>query len=281
MFKTIFSFVWGIFTALEFFYMRIPFLCFALFTAQLCKAQQTTLDSTICVKVIPSNTVKAYKSNFKVNSLLIPVTLITYGLIAQGNNGLAKLDNSTRNSIVSNHSGYKTKIDNYLQFSPALAVYGLNIIGIKGKNNLRDRTIIYAISTIISVAVIKPIKYSTDVPRPNGLGYNSFPSGHTTTAFAAAEFLMQEYKAVSPWYGVAGYAVAATTAALRVYNNRHWVSDVVAGAGFGILSTKLAYWVYPFIKKKLFKTRPASAIILPYYQPGSACGLALVYNFKK
>jgi hypothetical protein len=261
--------------------MRISFLCFTFFIAQLCKAQQTTLDSAAITKNTPTDTINVYKSNFKVKNLIIPATLITYGLIAQGNNGLAKLDKSTRNSIISNHPGYKTKIDNYLQFSPALAVYSLNLIGVKGKNNFRDRTIIYAISTIISTAIVKPIKHISNVPRPNGSEYNSFPSGHTTTAFAAAEFLRQEYKDVSQWYGVAGYAVAATTGALRVYNNKHWVSDVVAGAGFGILSTKLAYWIYPYIKKKLFTNRSASAMLIPYYQPGSACGLALVYNFKK
>ncbi|MNL72165.1 hypothetical protein D3C87_1974290 [compost metagenome] len=34
-----------------------------------------------------------------------------------------------------------------------------------------------------------------------------------------------------------------------MYNNKHWLSDVVAGAGFGILSTKVAYYLYPRLKK--------------------------------
>jgi hypothetical protein len=280
MFETIFTFVWGIFAALEFYYMRIPFLCFTFFITQLCKAQQINLDSATVTKNIPTNTVNAQKSKFKVKGLIIPVTLVAYGLIAQGNNGLAKLDNSTRNSIVSNHPDYKTKIDDFLQFSPALAVYGLNFIGVKGKNNFRDRTIIYAISTIISTAIVKPIKHISNVPRPNGSGYNSFPSGHTTTAFAAAEFLRKEYKEVSVWYGVAGYVAAAATGALRVYKNRHWVSDVVAGAGFGILSTKLAYWIYAPIKRKIFKDKTVNAMMMPYYQSGSG-GISIVYNFRK
>ena len=76
-----------------------------------------------------------------------------------------------------------------------------------------------------------------------------------TTAFAAAEFMRQEYKDVSPLYGIAGYGAATITGILRLYNNKHWVSDVVAGAGFGILSTRLAYWIYPVIKRKLFKDK--------------------------
>ena len=82
--------------------------------------------------------------------------------------------------------------------------------------------------------------------------------------------MREEYKDVSPWYGTAGYALATTTGILRMYNNRHWLRDVVAGAGFGILSTKAAYWIYPAIKRMLFKnnSRPANTMIMPYYQNG-------------
>jgi membrane-associated phospholipid phosphatase len=93
------------------------------------------------------------------------------------------------------------------------------------------------------------------VERPDGSSNNSFPSGHTANAFMGAEFLYQEYKDVSPWYGIAGYVVATGTGLFRMYNNRHWFSDVVAGAGFGILSTKVAYWIYPWMKEKIFKEK--------------------------
>ena len=39
----------------------------------------------------------------------------------------------------------------------------------------------------------------------------------------------------SPWYAVGGYAVATFTGVMRVLNNRHWISDVLSGAGIGIL----------------------------------------------
>ena len=45
----------------------------------------------------------------------------------------------------------------------------------------------------------------------------------------------------SPWFSVAGYGVAAATGVMRVLNNRHWVSDVMSGAGIGIMSTELGY----------------------------------------
>ncbi|MEQ1553374.1 MAG: phosphatase PAP2 family protein [Ferruginibacter sp.] len=243
-------------------------LCFAQHNLQLQNKDSLQLKAQNCKKITV------------VGAIAIPTFFIGYGIIAQGNNGLRKLDKSTHNSIITNHPGYKTKVDNYIQFTPAVAVYGLNALGIKGKNNFVDRTMIYALSNIVSTVFSYTLKHTTKVTRPDGSANNSFPSGHTTTAFAAAAFLHHEYKKVSPWIAVAGYAAATTTSILRVYNNKHWVSDVVAGAGFGILSTKLAYLVYPAIKRNLFKKKTMNAMIIPYYKNGGG-GFALVYSFKK
>ena len=105
--------------------------------------------------------------------------------------------------------------------------------------------------------------------RPDGSGYNSFPSGHTASAFAAAEFLRQEYRDISPWYGYAGYFVATATGTLRMYNNKHWFSDVVAGAGFGIASTKISYLVYPYIKRLFMPKKQSGLTFFPYFQDGT------------
>jgi membrane-associated phospholipid phosphatase len=153
--------------------------------------------------------------------------------------------------IVRRDGDFRTPIDNYLQYVPGLAVYGLNAVGIKGRNNFRDRTIIYLTSNLLMSLSVESIKSISKVPRPEGFGKNAFPSGHTATAFVGAEFLRQEYKDVSRWYGVAGYAMATTTGILRMYNNMHWFRDVMAGAGIGILSTRAAYWLEPIIARKL------------------------------
>ncbi len=261
--------------------MKTFLFAFAFIGINFCYAQQAGIDSAVNLKTIENNSLsKNCKKNSALKALIIPTGFITYGFIAQGNNGLKILDKSIESSITTNNFGYKTTVDNYLQFVPTVTVYALNAFGVKGENNLLDRTMIYALSTIISTSIITPIKHITNVTRPDGSSNNSFPSGHTTTAFANAEFLRMEYKDVSPWYGIIGYAMAATTGTLRVYNNRHWVSDVVAGAGFGILSTKLAYWIYPTIKKKLFKNKPVNTVLMPYYQSGSG-GVVFVYNFRK
>jgi len=63
-----------------------------------------------------------------------------------------------------------------------------------------------------------------------------------------------------------------------MYNNKHWLGDVVAGAGIGIMSTKLAYWMYPVIKKKIFKDKDVHTVVMPTYQSGSF-GLGMVHQF--
>jgi hypothetical protein len=193
-----------------------------------------------------------------IRSLAVPLTLITYGFVSLTSDPLQDLDISTKNEIREDHPLFHTKIDNYLQYAPAVAVYGLNAIGIKGKNNFRDRTMIYLLSKAISGISVRSLKSITQVQRPDSSGANAFPSGHTATAFAGAEFLRQEYKDVSPWYGIAGYTVAIATGILRMYNNKHWLGDVVAGAGFGILSTQIAYWLEPKIAKMLFHKKTSS-----------------------
>jgi membrane-associated phospholipid phosphatase len=134
-------------------------------------------------------------------------------------------------------------------------------------------------SNAFTNGIVFSVKNISHEQRPDGSNDFSFPSGHTAEAFASAEFMRQEYKDVSPWYGVAGYLTATATGLLRMYNNKHWLSDVVAGAGVGIASTKLAYLIYPAIKRKLFKDKPVHAMITPFYQPGGSAGVSMVYNF--
>lgn len=110
-----------------------------------------------------------------------------------------------------------------------------------------------ATSYLLVSGTVLGLKSVTNVERPDGSSNNSFPSGHTATAFAGAEFLWQEYKDQSIWYGIAGYVVATGTGLFRIYNDRHWLTDVAAGAGIGILCTKTAYWFSRVFKKCCLK----------------------------
>lgn len=126
---------------------------------------------------------------------------------------------------------------------------------------------------------VNGLKNISGVERPDGTSRNSFPSGHTATAFMGAEFLFQEYKDVSIWYGISGYLVATGTGFFRMYNDRHWLTDVAAGAGIGILSTKIAYWIHPFIKRNLFKDKENTiGVVMPFYN-GKEYGIGIAVQF--
>ena len=226
-----------------------------------------------------NNESQVNKKHLPLKSMLVPGVLITYGFTSLAINGLKNINYEFKEDIWTDKPHKKKRIDNYLQYAPALTVYGINAIGIKGKNSLRDRTMILILSNVIQNTTVHSIKRLSHQLRPDGSDYYSFPSGHTAQAFASAEFLYQEYKDVSLWYGIAGYTMAAATGYLRMYNDKHWFSDIVAGAGIGILSTKVAYCMYPAIKRKFFKNKPMNTMIMPFYQKGGG-GLSLVYNYK-
>lgn len=230
--------------------------------------------------LVSDSTKRTEDLKFRYSALIIPVALIGYGAVGLGSDGLKNWNIVVRRSLSADINN-RVSIDNYMQYAPFLSVYGLNAIGIKGKNNFKGRTVVLATAYLIMGVTVKGLKLATKVKRPDGNSDNSFPSGHTATAFMGAEFLRQEYKDVSPWYGIAGYVVATGIGFLRVYNNKHWLTDVAAGAGIGMLSTKAAYWMHPFVDRKLFeknKKHQTTTIVCPYYSKEQA-GFAMLLNF--
>lgn len=238
------------------------------------------MDSTRLIENASKPGIALQNEGFLKKSLMYvpPAAFIGYGVLSLHNKSLQHIDQSIYAERQEDLPGFSTKADNYLQYSPAAVVGLLSISGMQGKSSFTDKMGLYAISTALVSTSVTFFKRNTNKFRPNQSSYTSFPSGHTSVAFAAAEFLNQEYGGRSPWFGIAGYAAAATTGVLRIYNNAHWFSDVVAGAGFGILSTKAAYFVYPQLKK-LLPHGKVSYQILPGYQAGYQ-GLSLFINIK-
>ena len=219
---------------------------------------------------------KAYQFSYK--KLIIPTVFISYGVATLKIDKLKQLNFSTRNEI-NEHKPDHIRLDNYTQFAPAVLVYGLNAFGVEGKHNFRDRSIIYGTSLLLASAVVMPTKHLVKEERPYHSNKLSFPSGHTAFAFASAQFMYREYKDTNFWLGVSGYSFAVFTCIYRMLNDKHWFSDVVAGAGIGILSTEASYWLYPKINKLLTgKNKNSSMMVMPFYQNKTA-GIGLVKNF--
>ena len=237
-------------------------------------------DSAEHILEVP-DTVKHLESKF--TSFIPPAVFVGYGLLSLGVKPIRDIDYHVYNDMRDDHPNFKTKVDDYFQFVPVATVYALNIAGVAGKNRFIDRSILYALSQAIRYGAVNVIKNAANRQRPNSFDDKSFPSGHASTAFAAAEFMAQEYGEVSPWYGVYAYSFATATAILRVYNNDHWFSDIIAGAGFGILSTKAAYLIYPYIRNTLFRNKNAKddkkvSLLMPTYNNGIA-GFSYVKTF--
>jgi membrane-associated phospholipid phosphatase len=132
--------------------------------------------------------------------------------------------------------------------------------------------------TVAYISTIS-LKRSVQRLRPDGSNNFSFPSGHTAIAFVTAEFMHQEYKHKSVWYSVAGYTVASATGVMRMLNNRHWLSDVMVGAGIGMVSTKVTYLVYPWLKEKMSRAIKQELSLMPVYN-GSGISLVGVFMYK-
>ncbi|WP_167613521.1 phosphatase PAP2 family protein [Maribellus sediminis] len=178
------------------------------------------------------------------------------------------------NDWVQENFRYEGSLDDYLRFAPLAAVYSLNAVGVKGKNNFGNLTAISIKSFVLNDLIVYSLKKAVNEERPSG-GTHSFPSGHTSVVFAFAQIMHHEYGEQSVWYSVGAYSCAATVGVMRIAKGAHWASDVLAGAGIGMLSTELVYlthqykWDWAHIKQ--FDIFPFSV--------GPQKGLTVVYNF--
>lgn len=208
---------------------------------------------------------------FSPRRLITPVIFIAAGYA--GVYALPGLKEGIRNDMNRLRGDHYFHADDYIQYLPIVAYASLGFMPIRHKNEFVARLMAGATAYAalgIMVNLLKPLVLER---RPDSSRRNSFPSGHTATAFMGAELMRIEY---GDWIGCAGYAVACGIGFLRMYNERHWYNDVLAGAGIGILSARIGYWLLP-LEEKQFKIR--NGVIAPYYDQSGHLGMACVFKF--
>lgn len=176
------------------------------------------------------------RENFKREFSYMGIPLIASGLIVKKKNEDFR---TLRNRF---EPTFHRRYDDYTQYVPLVAAWGLKLAGVESRSSWKELAVSNAFSAILMAGVVNSLKYTTHELRPDNSSDNSFPSGHTATAFMCATILHKEYGMKSPWYSIGGYTLAGLTGVTRQLNNRHWIGDVLVGAGVGILSTDLGYF---------------------------------------
>ncbi len=193
--------------------------------------------------------VKEYK--FMDDMTFVGIPLFLAGIAIKGEKANFRQDYKNTHANTRLISNFKTGIDDYTQFFGPVMTVGLKLGGVEGRSDWPRLMASSLMSYAIMAGFVNGIKYTAKEMRPDGSSANSWPSGHTATSFVGASILHKEYGLTrSPWYSVAGYGVATATGIMRILNNRHWISDVMSGAGIGILSTELGYGLCDLMFKK-------------------------------
>ena len=188
---------------------------------------------------------------FKWRQTILPASLIGAGAVALAPGFIRNGSRDITNNVIDiRGSNKRIEFDDYVQYLPVAGSLMLGCAGIKAKHPFRDRFFIIATSYATLAVLTNVPKFCIDEKRPEFAGHNSFPSGHTATAFMGAELVRMEY---GGWYGIGAYTIAVGVGFMRMYNGRHWLHDVVAGAGVGILSARVGEWSCR-LWQKIFQT---------------------------
>lgn len=189
---------------------------------------------------------------FEWRQTILPASLIGVGAVALAPSFIRNGSREITYGVLDIRGNHKRLgFDDYIQYLPVASSLMLGCVGVKAKHSFWDRVLIISTSYATLAVLTNVPKFCIDEKRPEFAGHNSFPSGHTATVFMGAELVRIEY---GGWYGVGAYAIATGVGFMRMYNGRHWLHDVVAGAGVGILSARVGEWSCQ-LWQKVFKRR--------------------------
>jgi hypothetical protein len=177
----------------------------------------------------------------RVTSFILPTVLVSTGVAVtawgKGTNDFGLI----RRRWIPKYAKY-TKYADYAEYGMFGWVFLCDFVG-REQHRWQEQVMLTILAEMINGTLVSGLKYTINLPRPNS-GEQSFPSGHTANVFLGAHLAFKEFRKSSPWLACSGYLMATAVAASRVYYHKHWIADVVAGAGIGMLSVELAYLIY-------------------------------------
>ncbi len=237
------------------------YLLLFIILASIIKGKAQTIDTIPAVKI---------QKGIGYKEFIAPVALISGGFLLKNTKQNHQFQSDFRKVLTKD---FHTKADDFMQVEAILQIYGGRYLGFKPKNDLLHQTINIVIANAFMGCVVKTMKNQFQEERPDKTDHFSFPSGHTATAFTNATLLFYEYKDANLWYASSGFAFAATTGFLRIANNKHYTSDVLAGSGIGIgIGIAVSYW-NPFQNFSFGKNKTQALI---YPQMGETYGMGLL-----
>lgn len=202
---------------------------------------------------------------------IVPSAFVISGLVIKETN----YRESIKNYAQSSHWRTSNHVDDYIQYTPMVELFVADYVYLKSKSEVFRQTKNLIISQALTSIIIQTLKRTTNVTRPDGTPH-SFPSGHTAQSFCGATGLLLEYRDINPFIAYSGYGFSTATGILRMTNNRHWISDVLVGAGIGMLTSSLVWYFEPLKNWDPFKKK--NIAVYPYIKgiDGNA-GLCLVF----
>lgn len=215
------------------------------------------------------------QSKLSYKQFVAPVALISAGTLLLNSKFNRDLQANANRFFGEN---FHTSVDNYLQFAPVAQIYLGKTFGFKPKNDVQHQTIHIVLANAINGIVVYALKNGVGAERPDQSNNLSFPSGHTALAFTNASLLYYEYKDSNIWYASSGFLFATATGVLRIANNKHYTSDVLAGAGIGLASGLIVSYWNPFKSITFGKKKTTTAYVFP--QIGSQIGMGALLHLN-
>ena len=206
-----------------------------------------------------------HSSEFKVKEMILPVSLIVTGSLLNHSN----FEHTVATKIQDKVGTPGTfEIEDYLQYAPIGELCLADVFRVPARNDWFHQTLNLCLADFASTLITSTLKVAFNKTRPNG-GTLSFPSGHTTFAFTNATVLFYEFRKTSPVLAYSGFGFSTATGTLRMVHNKHWLSDVLAGAGIGMGVATLVYAFDPFQNWQPFHKK-RSMTFVPSVQPHSS-----------